>query len=66
MERLESLLSRKFLFGLLLIIMGFVLVEQGKVDVKYFFTFAEIVGGTYVLGNVATGVTSEIVKKFNE
>ena len=67
MERFESLLSRKFLFGLLMIIMGFVLVEQGKIEVQFFFTFAEIIGATYVIGNVATSVTGTIIeKKFNE
>jgi len=66
MERFADLLSRKFLFGLLLIVMGFVFVEQGKVDVKFFFTFAEIIGATYVIGNVATGVTATISKKVEE
>lgn len=56
---LEKVGGRKFIFGILLIIMGFVLVLTNKVSVETFFSFAQLVGGGYVLGNVATKVVTK-------
>lgn len=47
-----NIFSTKFIFAVLITILGFVLVAIGKVSGQEFLTFAEVVGGTYVLGNV--------------
>lgn len=51
---LENLGGRKFVFGVILVIMGFVFTLLGKVSVEAFFTFASVVGASYIVGNVAT------------
>ena len=50
---MEILLSKKFIFALVAIAMGFVLVLLDKTTSDFFFKFAEIVGGTYVVGNIS-------------
>ena len=44
--------SKKFIFALVLSIMGFVLVLLDKTTTEFFFKFVEIVGITYVIGNI--------------
>lgn len=56
---LEKLGGRKFIFGVLLIVMGFVFVILNKVTVDAFFSFAQVIGGGYILGNVATKVITK-------
>jgi len=56
---ISALGGRKFVFALILITMGFILVITGETTVDSFFNFAELVGGTYVLGNIATKVVAK-------
>lgn len=44
--------SKKFVFALVLSIMGFVLVILDKTTTDFFFKFVEVVGVTYVIGNI--------------
>lgn len=55
-ERIDSLLSRKFLFSAVSVLLAYTLVLSGKVEPKEFFNFVEIMGGAYILGNVATKI----------
>lgn len=59
---MDTLGGRKFIFGLLLIIIGFVFTILKMVEVNDFFTFAEVVGATYVIGNVGTKIADGIEK----
>jgi len=58
-DAVTRLLSRKFIFGLVLLCMGFYLTAVGKVDVQQFFVFAAAVGATYVIGNIATDLANK-------
>lgn len=62
---MEALLSRKFLFAVLLVILDFVLVLIGKVTASEFSSFAMIVGGMYVVGNLGSGVI-DTVRSLNQ
>ena len=53
-EPLENIGGRKFVFAILALALGFLLVATGKTDADTWFKFAEIVGATYVVGNVVT------------
>ena len=48
-----TLLSKKFIFALVVVIMGFVLVLIKATTSDFFFKFVEIVGATYVVGNIS-------------
>lgn len=50
---IEKLGSRKFIISILLLGLIFSLVIVGKVEVEEFLTFASIVTGLYITGNVA-------------
>jgi heme/copper-type cytochrome/quinol oxidase subunit 4 len=50
----SPLLSRKFLFSLLLTTLSFVLVLTGKLTSKEWTDFVMVVAGIYVSGNVAS------------
>jgi len=50
---MEILISKKFIFALVAITMGFVLVMVDKTTADVFFKFAAVMGGTYVLGNIS-------------
>ena len=50
---MSILLSKKFIFALLVIAMGFTLVLLKETTSDVFFKFVEIVGGLYILGNVS-------------
>ena len=48
----NNLLSTKFLYAVLVTILGFVLTIMGNVPADLFFNFCELIGSIYVLGNV--------------
>jgi hypothetical protein len=54
MERINDLLSRKFLFAVLATVLGFVLVLTDKVSAQDFLAFVGVIGAQYVLGNVVS------------
>ena len=56
---IEKLGGRKFVFGMMLIVLSFVLVCVGKLETEIWTQFVSIVGGTYVLGNVASRITDK-------
>ena len=45
--------SKKFLFGILLAILSFILVLAGKLSATEWVTFVGVVGGLYVIVNVS-------------
>jgi hypothetical protein len=49
----DNLLSTKFIFAMVSLVAGLFLCFLGKVTATDFFAFAEIIGGSYILGNVA-------------
>lgn len=51
---MKELLSRKFLFSILAILLAFVLVLQGMVKSEDFLSFVQVIGATYIVGNVAS------------
>jgi hypothetical protein len=55
----EPLLSRKFIYAVLVVIFGFSLTVTGFVSAEAFFNFAEIIGASYILGNVASKFAPE-------
>ena len=54
MERINDLLSRKFLFAILATALAFVLVLTDKVVAQDFLAFVGVIGAQYVLGNVVS------------
>jgi len=50
--------GRKFVFGLLIVILGFVLVVSKLAAAQEWITLVEITGGMYVLGNVGSKVVN--------
>jgi len=54
---IEKLGGRKFIFALLSVLLLFVLVVLGKILPETFVNAIEIIGGTYVIGNIATKIT---------
>lgn len=52
-EVIDMIGGRKFVFAILLTILSFVLVILKIVESAEWLKFMEVVGGTYVLGNVA-------------
>jgi hypothetical protein len=50
---IKALGGRKFIYALLVTILGFVLVLVEKVPASDYLTFVGVIGATYVLGNVA-------------
>lgn len=57
---LEKLGGRKFLFAVLVVVLGFVLVLTAHVGANDWLGFVEIVGGSYILGNVASKFSARI------
>ena len=49
---IEKLGGRKFMFALLGVVLVFSLVLTGKAEVKQLIDFIEVVGATYIGGNV--------------
>ena len=54
MERLESLLSRKFLFAILVTVLSFILVILKQVTPEQWLQFVAVIGTGYVLTNTAS------------
>jgi hypothetical protein len=48
----DNLLSTKFIYAIVALVSGLVLCALGIVSGEEFFKFAEIIGGSYILGNV--------------
>lgn len=57
---MDILGGRKFIFAVLLTILAFVLVFVGKLTADAFIAFAQVIGGIYVVGNVASTVADKI------
>jgi predicted RND superfamily exporter protein len=49
----SSLISRKFIYAILITILGFLLVVFHQVKPEDWFSFVQVVGGIYVIGNIA-------------
>jgi hypothetical protein len=58
----EVLLSKKFIFALVAVISGFILVILDKTTADVFFKFAEIIGGVYVVGNISDKINDSRVE----
>lgn len=63
MDNLKPLLSRKFLFCLLLTILSFVLVLTKSLTPKDWTDFVMVVGGIFIVGNVGAKIADGIKKK---
>lgn len=50
--------GRKFIYILLLTIIGFVFVLMGKMTAKEYLDFCVLISGIYIVGNVATKFTN--------
>lgn len=55
---MDQLGGRKFIFAMVVVTAGFVLVLFGKSTVEQWFNFAELIGGIYVAGNIGEKVTT--------
>lgn len=62
---IDALGGRKFIFGVLLVLCGLVLVAVNKVTGDSFLNFAMVVGATYVVGNVSATVANGIANTPN-
>ena len=64
----EILVSKKFIFALVVSIMGFVLVVIKETDAETFFKFVELIGGIYVVGNISDKIndTRTDITKLNQ
>lgn len=51
---LEELGGRKFLFAILVTVLGFVMVVTQVATSDAWMKFVEVVGGSYILGNVVS------------
>lgn len=49
----DSIGGRKFIYAVLAVALSFVLVIMGKLSADSWTTFVSIIGGIYVVGNVA-------------
>jgi len=58
MKRLESLLSRKFIFAILVTILSFVLVILKLITPEQWLEFTAVIGVTYVIGNTVSKFTN--------
>lgn len=50
---MNDLLSRKFIYALVAVILSYSLVIAGKLDAQTWTNFVSIIGGIYVIGNIA-------------
>ena len=55
---MENLTSTKFIFCMVSIIMAFALVWVEKIAASEFLTFVNIMGATYIIGNVASKIVN--------
>jgi len=53
---MENLKSTKFIYCVMVIVMAFVLTVMRMIESQAFLSFAEIIGGSYIIGNVASKV----------
>jgi hypothetical protein len=56
---MDHYLSRKFIYALLAVMMGFILTVMDHVSAESFFNYVQIIGGSYILGNVASKFAPE-------
>lgn len=61
-DRLDNLLSRKFLLSVVILLAGAVFLAMGKVDYEQFLDLARWILGIYVAGNATTFGLSRIAK----
>ena len=60
---IDKLGGRKFIFGIMLSLMGFAFAYMKFLTAQEWVTFEAIIGGTYVVGNVAdTAVTRPVTQ----
>jgi hypothetical protein len=59
---LEKLGGRKFVFAILVILLGFVLVLTKVATSDQWMKFVEVVGSSYIIGNVVTKFSTEARK----
>jgi len=57
---LDKFGGRKFLFALSVVILSFILVLAKAATADQWMQFVEIVGGSYILGNVASKFSSGV------
>ncbi len=65
-DPLEKFGGRKFIFGILGVVLSFILVLMGKLNADAWATFIEVIGGTYVIGNVGATVANKLGNKVGE
>ena len=58
-KMIDKLGGRKFIYAILVLVMSFALVVAGKLETQAFLSFAEMVGGIYVIGNVASDLVNK-------
>jgi hypothetical protein len=51
---MKTLLSRKFIFAILAVLLGFGLVLTKYLDANQWLNFVQVIGGIYVIGNVVS------------
>ena len=56
---IEKLGGRKFIYAMVAVVMSFVLVLLKELEPDIFLKFIEIIGGIYVIGNVATTIANK-------
>ena len=59
---MKLLLSKKFIFALVVTAMGFVLVLLKETSSDVFFKFVAVIGGTYVVGNISDKINDSFRK----
>ncbi|MEM4711392.1 MAG: hypothetical protein QXL18_05590 [Candidatus Woesearchaeota archaeon] len=55
---IDKIGGRKFVYTLLLTIIGFIFVLIGKMTAKEYLDFCALISGIYIVGNVATKFTN--------
>ena len=59
-NNMGNLLSRKFIFALLVLILSFGLVIQGSLKAEVWTQFAVMIGGLYIIGNAVEHVSDKM------
>ncbi len=59
---IEKFGGRKFIFAMLAIILSFILVVLKMVEPTDWFNFTGVIGGSYIIGNVASKLTNGLKK----
>jgi hypothetical protein len=55
----DKLTSRKFIFAILVVLLGYSMVMTKCLTAKEWLGFVEVIGGSYIIGNVASKVTDK-------